>query len=240
MDANEPSLPSSNPDRAGSEPIADLCEYYICQNGAIYGPVDLTTIAAWIGEGRVTPRDWLFIPSLCDWVPILEVPEMAGCFYNAIEKPIGPPPGLPVQIYLKYYKSQDKVPDGSESVPQLVEKRQWLRIPVNAHMSFWEVTELSAVLTDKYEAFTLNISEGGLAFEWTQPMEPGQILELRVDFFPVTLHAAARVVRCAPKDDGAYVIGVAFRNLAVTERDKIRHFIRSCIHTSSKSAPGHH
>ena len=75
------------------------------------------------------------------------------------------------------------------------------------------------------------------AFESPAAIAEGDTLEVWVDFFPVTLHADVRVAHCVSKSDSAHVIGAAFRNLAPAERDKIRHFIRSRLHSASKAAP---
>src|SRR3989338_3445746 len=186
---------STNPSRRGRDdaitPLSgDAAQYYLCQAGRIFGPIELTAIATWIGENRVTPRDWVFVPSLCDWAPILEVPEMAGCFYNPSDKPIGPPPGMPVEAYLKYYRAQQEAAPEAEA-PQRVEKRQWVRIPLHTTMTFREIRDGAAKPAERHQAYTVNISEGGLAFEWSAAIATKTAIEVRVDFYPTTLRADA-------------------------------------------------
>lgn len=230
-------LGASSGENRTEEIRLDACEYFLCQAGLIYGPADITTIALWIGEGRVTPRDWLFLPTICDWMPILEVPDLIGCFYNVMEKPGDPPPGLPVESFLKYYKSRQDPPDASGPPKHLIEKRQWVRMPLRTSMTFREKKDITSDVSPFLETYTLNISEGGLAFEWTWTLHPGTILDVSVDFFPELLNASVQVVHCKPKGGDTFVVGAVFRNLPDPERNKIRQFIRSCLHTSSRGVP---
>lgn len=213
----------------------ETCEYYLAQDGAIYGPIELQTLAAWIGERRVKPRDWVFVPGVFDWVPILELPDMAGCFYNVIDKPQTPPPGLPVDTYVKYYRVQQE--RAKDPLTREIEKRQWLRLPVSTSMSFREVRDISAEATRTYQTYTRNISEGGMAFEWGATLEVGANIDVEIDFYPTIVQAQARVAHCRLLEKGEYLIGAAFKNPPDAERDKIRRFIRGALHTAARTAP---
>ena len=105
-------------------------------------------------------------------------------------------------------------------------------------MTYRIIRDLAPVQDGRVEAHTTNISEGGIGFETPTHIVEGEVLEIWVDFFPVTLHSEVRVAHCVIKSENAYVIGAAFRNLPPAERDKIRHFIRSCLHNASRGAPG--
>lgn len=230
---------ASDPSAAAPPPVAgplELCEYYIAQAGQVYGPTDITTVAVWIGEGRVTPRDWLFVPGTCDWAPILEIPELLGCFYNVVDKPTQPPPGLPVEIYMKYYKIHQNDSNDPSHLKNL-ENRRHVRMQLRTSMTFVEVKDYSMDISQKHETYTVNISEGGMGFEWRENMETGQILQIEVDCYPSTLCASAQVVYAYRSAADTYMVGVSFRNMPERERDKIRLFIQTCLHTASRGIP---
>lgn len=215
--------------------LAESSEYYLFQNGTIYGPADLTRIAGWAGEGRITPRDWLFIPEAGDWVPVIEAPGMSGCFYVAADKPSAPPPNIPMETFMKYYHArQDPAHLGG---PHLVEKRQWIRIPLRTAMNFSIVRDIAAVVGERREAYTVNISEGGLAFEWPSPFPKGTTIDIDVDLYLERVRSSAMVAHCTQKGATLFVIGACFRNLLATEQDKIRKFIRSTLHNAARHAP---
>ncbi|OGH57069.1 MAG: hypothetical protein A3G34_14610 [Candidatus Lindowbacteria bacterium RIFCSPLOWO2_12_FULL_62_27] len=214
----------------------DPCHYYLGQDRAIYGPADLMAIAGWIGEGRVTARDWIFVPSMCDWMPILEIPELAACFYSESDRPPGPPPALAVDFVRKHY-SAGRLDPSDPTKPEVLEKRQWVRIPLSAVMKFSRVQQVNGNGSAQFEACTVNLSEGGLGFEWMEPLAAGEKLYVRVEFSPSVLHGSAQVVHCIQRGPAVYRIGVAFSNLPESERYKIRAHILTHLQSAARRPP---
>ena len=215
--------------------VEESCEYYLWQDNTIYGPVELPMLARWIGERRIKPRDWVFVPNVFDWVPILEVPEITGCFYRLADKPQTPPPGLTVESYVKYYRVQQS--KEVEAIPREIEKRHWIRLPLSTSMTFCEIHDISPDTARTHQAYTRNISEGGIGFEMSATLETGTIIDIEIDFCPEIVRAQARVAHCRVEENGTYRIGAAFRVLEDAERLKIRRYIRSCLHTASQAVP---
>ncbi len=46
----------------------------------VYGPLDLTALAEWIQEARVTERSWVLLEAKNEWRRAAELPELKSCF----------------------------------------------------------------------------------------------------------------------------------------------------------------
>lgn len=66
----------------------------------------------------------------------------------------------------------------------------------------------------------VSISEGGVAFTHTRPIETGQLLALNLTFLPtyVGLALYAHVTRCEPVHTGLYEIAAEFESLSETQQ----------------------
>lgn len=209
---NQLPVRSNNEDEVREEYMITSADYYLARDGQVFGPADLTTIGSWIGEKRITTRDWLFVPAAYKWVPILDVPGMAGCFNGMAESP------------------QNLT---------AAERRQWCRLPVNTSMTFSFKDDPEAPYVRNYVTSTVNISEGGLAFQWKEPLQKGSGLKLAVDLCPEMLRADFTVTRNSRRTDGQFVVGGVFENMSQFQIIKIRKFARYIIHSAARhQAPG--
>lgn len=66
--------------------------YVIGANGQQYGPIDETTLRAWIGEGRVGAVSLSFKTGETQWVPMSSRPELQDAF---AAQAAAPPPAVP-------------------------------------------------------------------------------------------------------------------------------------------------
>ncbi len=96
-----------------------------------------------------------------------------------------------------------------------------------------EVVLRHEVDLDNLPSREVNLSAGGLSFEVQRPIEPGQILRLRLLLEPsdIGIEAFARVVYCRPLQSTAergfgYRVGVEFKHLREEDADLIiRHVL---------------
>jgi CRP/FNR family cyclic AMP-dependent transcriptional regulator len=65
---------------------------------AVYGPVELPTLVAWIKDERVTAHTWLYSQASAAWLKAADVPELKLFFRKQAGAPASPAPaGLPIK-----------------------------------------------------------------------------------------------------------------------------------------------
>ena len=103
----------------------------------------------------------------------------------------------------------------------------WLKL-INAKLDY-----LINLLTREKEGFNnlgykkVNISEKGMRFPFTEPLEIGEFVEIKavLDVYqPLGFYLYGRVVRCEKKDK-EYEVAVEFINLPLEVKEKIGFFI---------------
>lgn len=200
--------------------------YYLALRGAVYGPLGIGEITARIRDGRVTPREWIFLPEGGDWYPIVEIPQLAALFYSKEEKPSAPPGGQPgwseTEGTTLAHIGSEKVEFGG----QMVEKRRWVRLPTALTLRF-SVDTQSAEAPRTFETTTVDLSEGGLGFRWPQEIPIGAFIKIWLDIFPNDLDTKGRVTRCRQRAAGEFDIGVLFVTLSAEDHKNLKAFISS-------------
>jgi hypothetical protein len=84
--------------------------------------------------------------------------------------------------------------------------RQYIRHPSEMPIQYQpHDTGMHAATRDNMQ----NVSSGGLAFHSEEQLEPGSLVDIRIDVRPPPFTAEGRVVWCHQKEDG-YLIGLQF------------------------------
>ena len=200
--------------------------YYLALRGEIYGPLGIDEITKRIQDGRLTPREWIFLPEGGDWFPIIEVPQLAGLFYSAAEKPAAAPGGQSGRTSTEGTTLAHVGSDRVEFGGQMVEKRRWVRLPTALTLRFG-LDAQSADAQKILEATTADLSEGGLGFRWPQEIPIGTFVQIWLDIFPNELKTKGRVARCRPRPDGDFDVGVLFVTLTEKDHKNVKAFISS-------------
>ncbi|MGH8024920.1 MAG: cyclic nucleotide-binding domain-containing protein, partial [Limisphaerales bacterium] len=71
--------------------------YYVWANdNSPYGPIELSLLLKWIGEGRVAAETWIFESKADKWGKASQFPELQVCFETALGQASAPilTPGL--------------------------------------------------------------------------------------------------------------------------------------------------
>jgi len=199
--------------------------YFLSKSGEVYGPLVIEEISARIRDGRITSREWIFLPDPGEWYPLVEIPQMSSGFYSVLEKPSAPPAlaaGPVPSAGTLAHAGSEKVEFGG----QVVEKRRWVRLPSPLSLRF--ALDLSQETAQKiFEVVTDDISEGGLGFRWSLEIPIGTFMRVDLDIFPNLLKTKGRVSRCRSGECGAYSIGVLFVSLTEQDRKNLRSFLVS-------------
>lgn len=200
--------------------------YYLALRGEIYGPLGIAEITARIRDGRLVPREWIFLPEGNDWYPIIEIPQLAALFYSTDEKPAAPPGGPSGRTSAAgttlAHVGSDKVEFGG----QMVEKRRWVRLPTALTLRFGLDTQAED-FQKTFETSTVDLSEGGLGFQWPREIPIGTFIHVWLDIFPHELNTKGRVSRCRPRPEGEFDVGVLFVTLSDKDRQHLKEFIFS-------------
>ncbi|MBI4179476.1 PilZ domain-containing protein [bacterium] len=200
--------------------------YFLAKHGEIYGPVDISDILGRIKDGRISSREWIFLPDPGEWYPVVEVPQLAAGFYSVVEKPSAPPSGLLPSLSgpaTYAHVGSEKVHFGG----QVVEKRRWIRLPQALTLRFSLDTAGVDTAQKTFETMTVDLSEGGLGFRWPEEIPSGTFMKLELDIFPNLLRTKGRVARSRPYEDGEFQIGVLFVTLSAGDHQNLKKFIAS-------------
>jgi hypothetical protein len=197
--------------------------YLSCQN-QIYGPVDVNTVYKWIQEGSLKFNDWIWLPDVQDWYPLIEVPQLTTYFYSYENKPTFKPennqPAKPEPEGTKIYVSSEKVDFAGEEVEKRRFKRHSVLIPVfyKKHLDFSEEKE------KEIEGVTEDLSMSGIGFFSKIRFNVGDMLDIKLDIFPDIFETLAQVMRIK-ESDNKYFIGAKFVRTSQAYLDKLKKFL---------------
>jgi len=105
------------------------------------------------------------------------------------------------------------------------QKRQWMRIEVEAGFSFWLLNAQGQVIGDEVSEGLLDISAGGLSFYTNEVLDIDKKLHMQINLGkPPILKLTGRVARVQFSPEGVekrYMIGIQFIGIRAGEQDRI-------------------